>query len=135
MPDPISDSAIAAQLRRQMTLSVAKELVAAGNLANLSTPGYRTRETFQYALDAASATTDSEVTLAATDAKHLANPGQPLEVPTREVEGLAERRDGNTVQLDRELLSMTTASGQFKAAQTALAAKFRLVRYALSESR
>jgi hypothetical protein len=30
---------------------------------------------------------------------------------------------------------MTRAAGDFSAAQTALAAKFRLVRYALSESR
>jgi flagellar basal body rod protein FlgB len=47
----------------------------------------------------------------------------------------AARRDGNTVQLDRELLAMTRASGEFAKAQTALAAKFRLVRYALSEGR
>ena len=30
---------------------------------------------------------------------------------------------------------MTRAAGDFSAAQTALAAKFRLVRYAISESR
>ena len=45
------------------------------------------------------------------------------------------RRDGNTVQLDRELLTMNRASGDFAAAQTALAAKFRLVRYAINEGK
>jgi flagellar basal body rod protein FlgB len=45
------------------------------------------------------------------------------------------RRDGNTVELDRELLTMTRAAGDFSQAQTALAAKFKLVRYAISESR
>ena len=54
---------------------------------------------------------------------------------TKEVQGLASRRDGNNVQLDRELLAMTRASGEFSAAQTALAAKFRLVRYAINEGR
>jgi flagellar basal body rod protein FlgB len=39
------------------------------------------------------------------------------------------------VQLDRELLNMGKAAGDFAAAQTALAAKFRLVRYAINESR
>jgi hypothetical protein len=39
------------------------------------------------------------------------------------------------VQVDRELLDMTRASGEFARAQTALAAKFRLVRYAINESR
>jgi flagellar basal-body rod protein FlgB len=45
------------------------------------------------------------------------------------------RRDGNTVVLDQELLKMSRAAGDFSAAQTALAAKFRLVRYAINEGR
>jgi flagellar basal body rod protein FlgB len=61
--------------------------------------------------------------------------GAEGEPPTREVEGLPARRDGNTVQIDRELLEMTRAAGEFQRAQTALAAKFRLVRYAISEGR
>jgi flagellar basal-body rod protein FlgB len=135
MPDPISDNALAAILRRQMTLAAAQELVSAGNLANLSTPGYKAQETFEAALDDAM----SPVALATTDARHIAiDPAAPNGVgadgvATREVEGLTARRDGNTVQLDRELLSMARAGGEFKAAQTALAAKFRLVRYALTE--
>jgi flagellar basal body rod protein FlgB len=56
-------------------------------------------------------------------------------LPTRDIGGASERRDGNTVQLDRELLTMTSASGEFARAQTALAAKFRLLRYAISEGR
>ena len=130
MPDPISDNALAAILRRQMTLAAAQELVSAGNLANLSTPGYKAQETFEAALDGAL----SPVSLATTDAQHIAI-DEPIAdgVATREVGGLTARRDGNTVQLDRELLSMARAGGEFKAAQTALAAKFRLVRYALTE--
>ena len=55
--------------------------------------------------------------------------------PVRFAEGLATRRDGNNVELDRELLHMSRASSDFSAAQTALSAKFRLVRYAISESK
>jgi flagellar basal-body rod protein FlgB len=130
MPDPISDNALAAILRRQMTLAAAQELVSAGNLANLSTPGYKAQETFEAALDGAL----SPVSLVRTDTQHIAL-DEPIAdgVATREVGGLTARRDGNTVQLDRELLSMARAGGEFKAAQTALAAKFRLVRYALTE--
>jgi flagellar basal-body rod protein FlgB len=130
MPDPISDNALAAILRRQMTLAAAQELVSAGNLANLSTPGYKAQETFEAALDGAMA----PVSLATTDARHIALDETIADgVATREVGGITARRDGNTVQLDRELLSMARAGGEFKAAQTALAAKFRLVRYALTE--
>ena len=55
--------------------------------------------------------------------------------PHREIRRRAARRDGNNVQLDRELLTMGRAAGDFTAAQTALAAKFRLVRYAINEGR
>jgi flagellar basal body rod protein FlgB len=53
----------------------------------------------------------------------------------QEIEGLEERRDGNNVQVDRELLTMGRAVGDFSAAQTVLAAKFRLVRYAINEGK
>ena len=39
------------------------------------------------------------------------------------------------MQVDRELLAMTKAAGDFSRAQTALTAKFRLVRYAINEGR
>ena len=110
----INDASILAALGRQMTNAVARQSVAAGNLANLDTPGYRTKEvTFGDALDA-----------------ELAGPPS-----AHEAAGLPSRRDGNNVQLDRELLSMNRAAGDFSAAQTALAAKFRLVRYAINEGR
>jgi flagellar basal-body rod protein FlgB len=126
-----SDSAVLAALRQQMTLSAARQAVAASNLANVNTPGYKARETDF------SATLDGKLggdTLRLTHAGHMAS----MEAPgpaTKEAEGLAARLDGNTVQIDRELLAMTSAGGEFARAQTALAAKFRLVRYAINESR
>ena len=54
---------------------------------------------------------------------------------TKTSDDVAARRDGNTVQVDRELLNMTRSAGEFARAQTALAAKFRLVRYAINEAR
>jgi len=59
----------------------------------------------------------------------------PGTISTTEIQGVTPRRDGNTVQLDQELLTMGRAGGDFSAAQTALAAKFRLVRYAINEGR
>jgi flagellar basal-body rod protein FlgB len=130
----ISDRSIMTALGRQLTLAVAQQSVAAGNLANLDTPGYKTQAvSFDDMLDqqvqGASAVT-------VTQAGHL--PGLAAGAAGHqvgEVEGLATRRDGNNVELDRELLKMSRASEDFTAAQTALAAKFRLVRYAIAESR
>jgi flagellar basal-body rod protein FlgB len=110
----ISDNAILTALGRQMTKAVARQTVAASNLANIDTPGYHTREaTFGDALD-------SELSMLAE---------------AHEVDGLPSKRDGNNVQIDRELLGLNRAAADFSAAQTALSAKFRLVRYAINEGR
>jgi flagellar basal-body rod protein FlgB len=113
-----------------MTVAAAKQVVAASNLANANTPGFRAREvTFADTLDQ-----QLSLPLETTNAAHMSlRPGSSL-AATRESEGQA-RRDGNTVQIDRELLTMSRANGEFARAQTALAAKFRLVRYAITESR
>ncbi len=123
----ISDSALLEALRRQMTRSVAREVASAGNLANVNTPGYKAVEpSFDDALDA-------QLGMTATQAGHLGRPDGPTQ--SREVKNASARRDGNTVEIDRELMTMNRAAGDFSAAQTAMAAKFRLVRYAINEGR
>ena len=125
----ISDSAVIAALRRQMTVAVARQVAAAGNLANVDTPGFKAREvTFDETL------AKQQGSLAATKPNHISTPGGGNGMNLRETDSPA-RRDGNTVQLDRELLTMGKAAGDFAAAQTALAAKFRLVRYAINEAK
>lgn len=129
----IDDGSIVAALRRQMTIAVAKQVVAAGNLANVDTPGFRARELdFDRALDQE---LSGGARLTATNARHILSAPEAMAAATREAPNLNARRDGNTVQLDRELMTMTEASGEFARAQTALAAKFRLVRYAINEGR
>jgi flagellar basal-body rod protein FlgB len=122
----ISDVDVIHTLRRQMTIAAARQAAAAGNLANVDTPNYKAVEvTFAEALD---------TQVAMTNPQHLTAAG-PSGVSTREVPDAVARRDGNTVVLDQELLKMGRAGGEFSAAQTALAAKFRLVRYAINEGR
>jgi flagellar basal-body rod protein FlgB len=121
-----------AALGRRMTDAVARETVAASNLANVDTPGYRTLEsTFEESLDAE---LGAALPVARTAAGHLTGIASSSG-GAQAAEGLSARRDGNTVQLDRELLALNRAAGDFSAAQTALAAKFRLVRYAINEGR
>jgi flagellar basal-body rod protein FlgB len=123
----ISDSSVIDSLRRQMAIAVAKQVASAGNLANVDTPNYKAKEVnFAETLKNKLSPGNSTFPGATAD-----NGGVVLQ----DVQGLPQRRDGNTVQLDRELLSMSRAAGDFAAAQTALAAKFRLVRYAINEGR
>jgi flagellar basal-body rod protein FlgB len=130
----ISDKSIMTALGRQLTVAVAKQAVAAGNLANLDTPGFRTRDvSFDDVLEAQFADATS---LKVTDEHHMAVQTSGGAAGTlRETPGLALRRDGNNVELDRELLKMSRASADFSAAETALAAKFRMLRYAINEGR
>ena len=112
-----------------MTVAVARQVASAGNLANVDTPGYQTKEvTFDETLARQVAATGT------TNSRHLSL-GQGDGMKVSETPDLAARRDGNNVQIDRELLSMGKSAGDFAAAQTALAAKFRLVRYAINEGR
>ena len=122
----ISDSEVINALRRQMTIAAAKQAASAGNLANIDTPNYKAVEaSFADALDAR---------IAVTHPGHQA-PAGSNGVKVEETKDTAPRRDGNTVVLDQELLKMGRAAGEFSAAQTALSAKFRLVRYAINEAR
>ena len=124
----IDDAALLAALRQQMTKSVARQVAAAGNLANVDTPNYKAVEpSFADALN-------GQLALATTKPRHI-NPTDPNKPQMNEIKDAVARRDGNTVEIDRELLSMTRASGDFAQAQTALAAKFKLVRYAIQESK
>jgi len=128
-----NDATIMAALGRQMTRAVQRQAVAAGNLANVDTPGYRTKEIqFADALDQELGTSAP----AATNSRHFGAGAILAERPDpTDAKGLATRRDGNNVQMDRELLALNRAAADFSAAETVLAAKFRLVRYAINEGR
>jgi flagellar basal-body rod protein FlgB len=125
----ISDSSVIDALRRQMTIAVAKQVASAGNVANIDTPGYKTKEvTFSDALKSKLAPVNSTYPTARPSSSGI-------DIAQQEAPGLPSRRDGNNVSLDREMLAMGRAAGDFAAAQTALAAKFRLVRYAINEAK
>jgi len=124
----LTDVALVEALRRQLTVAATKQAVSASNLANANTPGFKAKEV-QFGDVLEKGLTESQPV-----ATHPAHIGVPeATVGVREAQGLDPRRDGNTVELDRELLKMTEASGEFARAQTALTAKFRLVRYAINE--
>jgi flagellar basal-body rod protein FlgB len=88
-----------ATLETYLRLAATREKVISSNMANIDTPGYRTRDiNFENELNSAMSaasfrTTDGTETL------------QMLPV-VRQVQGLMERPDGNNVSLEREGLEM-----------------------------
>ena len=95
------------------------ELIAS-NMANIDTPGYRTRDiNFQQELDRATA--GPEFGFASFS---------PV---VRRVQGLAVRPDGNNVSLEREGLLLAETQLRFQAAVQILTSEFHTIQNAIRE--
>lgn len=101
-------------LTRYLDLGAVRQRLIASNLANVDTPGYRTRDIdfgseMQKALD---------------------------QSPTvRDVDGLIDRPDGNNVNVDREALLLAQNQLQFRVGVQLLRSEFRRLMTAINEGR
>jgi flagellar basal-body rod protein FlgB len=103
------------QLERYMTLLAARQRIAATNIANADTPGYRTRDIdFQRELQSAM-------------------PARA--VTTTEAHGLTTKSDGNNVSLDREARLLSENALKFNVASNLMRSQLNSVRAALREGR
>ena len=108
-------------LARYLDLLTARQKVAATNIANADTPGYRTRDVdFQFALD---------------EALRGSNLEPPGPLATHQVGGLAVKNDGNDVSLERELGATSEAAIRFGLASLLLRGNLQAVRQAIREGR
>jgi flagellar basal-body rod protein FlgB len=98
-----------ATLETYLRLAATREKVISSNMANIDTPGYRTRDiNFESELNSAMSaasfrTADGTETL------------QMLPV-VRQIQGLMERPDGNNVSLEREGLEMAETQLRYQLA-------------------
>ena len=105
-------------LERYLDVASFRQSLIASNLANLDTPGYRTRDVaFQ-----------SELTWAG-----FSNYEQALHPLVRPVYGLIQRPDGNNVSLDREGLLLAQTQLQYKAAIEFIRSEFRTMHGAIND--
>jgi flagellar basal-body rod protein FlgB len=93
-------------VKKMMDVSAMRHAAIASNLANVSTPGYRRvdiSKSFEEELKSRIGARDTEAVVAA--------------MPRTETDSLspATRADGNNVQIDRELLEMSTNTMNFDA--------------------
>jgi flagellar basal-body rod protein FlgB len=106
---------VGTQLERYMTFLAARQRVAAANIANADTPGYRTRDVeFRSALQNAAAGAPGSVT---------------------EVRGLPAKNDGNNVSLDREARLLAENALKFNVASNLVRSQLNSIRAALREGR
>ncbi len=107
-------------LERYLDLLAARQRVAASNIANADTPGYRAKELdFGWHMRAMLAS----------------NTGPHLPVAVQETWGEGARNDGNTVKLDHELKTLADNGLRFTIASTLLQKQIRGIRNAIREGR
>jgi flagellar basal-body rod protein FlgB len=105
-------------LGRFLDLSVTQETLIGSNMANVDTPGYRTRDiNFRQELERADGTMEYAFLT-------------PL---PRRTPGLLERPDGNNVNLDRESLLLGETQLKFNEGIELLRAAFRRISSAIHE--
>lgn len=88
------------QLSRYLDLCVSEAKVTASNMANIDTPGFRTRG-FAFEAEMGKALENLRT-------------GGPTSPTLHEVDGLISRPDGNNVSMDRESMNLADAQLKFR---------------------
>jgi len=105
-------------LERYLDVAASRQRAVATNIANLDTPGYKTRDIdFQSALAAAFAG------------------GAETALDAQPVGGLVERPDGNNVNMERESMLLAETQLQFRAGVQLLRSQFGRLRTAITEGK
>lgn len=116
-------------LERVLDQTAFRHQVLVANLANVDTPGYRTRDVPTFAGEIEQAMTGS----AAPGLADMDAPSLPLMTPiAREVRGLMERPDGNNVSVERESLLLAQNQLRFEVAVAILKSEFHQLTLAIT---
>jgi flagellar basal-body rod protein FlgB len=108
------------RLEKYLDLVAFRQELVSSNLANIDTPGYRTRD-----IDFAGELRRAEMQL---------SDGSP-NPRVQQVGGLIERPDGNNVNLERESLALARTQLQFRAGVQLVRAEIRRLQTAINEGR
>jgi len=116
------DTPLMRGLERVLDVSALRHQVIASNLANVDTPGYRTRDLRPFAGEIEQAM--------AGDGPPFAE--QAFTPVAHEISGLLERPDGNNVSVERESLLLAQNQLRFQVAVQFLKAEFHRLSSAIS---
>ncbi len=134
------DDTTTAVLQRALTALSLRQQVTSHNLANLNTPGFKASEVlFEAQLRRALEADRGQVEpLRVTHPAHLrADPSSALEVQpvVRTRVDTTLRADGNNVDLEKEMASLTETALLYQASTQILARKLALLRAIVTEGR
>jgi len=103
-------------LEKFLDLASFRQALISSNLANIDTPGYKTKD----------------IDFSAELTRAMSSPSLPEEPFVYEVNGLMTRPDGNNVNIDRESLLLSQTQLQFSAAVQLMRAEFSNITQAIS---
>lgn len=114
-----------------------RQNVISSNIANVNTPGYKTKElVFEHELNKMN--TQKDLSLNVTNNKHinpsLENINRFNEPNLIEVKGLKEQNDGNNVSMDSQMSEMSKNKIIFDAIQSSIKKDSRLFRTVIESS-
>ncbi|QHS51160.1 flagellar basal body rod protein FlgB [Edaphobacter sp. 12200R-103] len=108
---------LSSALTRYLDLTAEQMKVTAENMANVDTPGYKTKG-FDFEQEFLRQMNSSDAT-------------GPATAQTRQVDGLVSRPDGNNVSMDREGVQLAKAQLQFKLGVQLLKNEYSMVMSAI----
>jgi flagellar basal-body rod protein FlgB len=125
---PVFHDPVIAALTRFLDVNVFRSELVMSNMANIDTPGYRTRDiNFSQELERADpGINDSNLEYASFESAALSPSSRP-------VRGLMERPDGNNVSLERESLLLADTQMRFNAGVQLLRDRFKVLSSAIHE--
>ena len=123
----LPDDAIRTAARALNGLARRQEITS-HNIANVDTPGYRAQQVdFETALKRISGT-DRQIPVQSTHIKHLASPSRSVRFEVENQKGGTERKDGNNVDIDLELATLTETGVRYQALSNLVSRKLRLLK-------
>lgn len=108
-------------LYNQLNFRGERQKVISTNIANLDTPGYKTKE-LKFEDHLSKSQNDFELKLATTHNKHMIAEDDVLQSPLKlyEIKGLPEQNDGNNVNLDTQMSEMSKNDTMFQALKSSI---------------
>ncbi len=136
MFDVLSSNALVTAMDRTMALASRRQALIASNLANLDTPGYKTRDfDFEQALQAELGSGQGQsVPMLRTHPGHLAGSASSSTSAALPPSPAWERNDGNDVNLDRQTMLLARTQSAYQAAAAFAQVEIRKVRQAITDA-
>lgn len=129
-------SSISSKLFEQLNFRGEKQKVISSNIANINTPGYKTKElVFEDELN--NSINNNSLQMKATNSRHMSNVNSSTansNPKLMEVENLEEQNDGNNVNIDTQMGEMSKNKVLFDAIQSSIKRDSRLFRSVVESS-